>query len=369
MPSLSGTSTKFRWLKIGWLIPALFLYASGTTVLAEDYTSTDFTVRDPVIGSSNDSSSATSSSFQVQGASGQAAVGQSSSSSFSDLAGNSSDDTPPLAGTVNDGSGADIDSQTDMTTLEANWSGFSDPDSGIKRYEYSITREADNSCWNNTTQTWDACSVWNDNGLPTSISLNSGNLALRTGTRYTVCVRAVNNVLLKTTVCSNGFHIDPSMTFSYDASSVNLPVLNSGNNWDSIATSTLTVDTNAYNGYSVYGSKKDLMKTADGSQSIPDIDDGYCGGVAAAWPGPTHFGFSSSDSVDHNKFHTGGTKYCAFPTTSNPTAGIKVVDVSAPISGGSVVNTNTITYRTQADVSQPAGKYHVTILYTVLPRF
>jgi Bacterial Ig-like domain/Calx-beta domain len=48
------------------------------------------------------------------------------------------DDTPPTPGTVNDGPGVDVDSQVSATTIAANWSGFSDLDSGIAGYRWAI---------------------------------------------------------------------------------------------------------------------------------------------------------------------------------------------------------------------------------------
>ncbi len=48
------------------------------------------------------------------------------------------DATPPLAGQVNDGPGPDLATQPSLDTLEANWSGFDDPESGIFQYEWAI---------------------------------------------------------------------------------------------------------------------------------------------------------------------------------------------------------------------------------------
>jgi uncharacterized membrane protein YgdD (TMEM256/DUF423 family) len=48
------------------------------------------------------------------------------------------DDTPPTAGTVNDGLGIDADFQASATTISANWAGFSDADSGIAGYRWAI---------------------------------------------------------------------------------------------------------------------------------------------------------------------------------------------------------------------------------------
>jgi hypothetical protein len=55
----------------------------------------------------------------------------------SDQGASGPDTTPPARGTVYDGQGADIDSQSDTTTIHANWQGFSDS-SGIQQYEWGI---------------------------------------------------------------------------------------------------------------------------------------------------------------------------------------------------------------------------------------
>ena len=48
------------------------------------------------------------------------------------------DVTPPLLGSVNDGSGTDIQFTSSTTTLSANWSGFSDTVSSVTSYEVAL---------------------------------------------------------------------------------------------------------------------------------------------------------------------------------------------------------------------------------------
>src|SRR6185436_5521401 len=52
------------------------------------------------------------------------------------------DATAPTGGTVNDGTAADRDWQSSLTTISANWSGFADAQSGITRYEWGIGTSA-----------------------------------------------------------------------------------------------------------------------------------------------------------------------------------------------------------------------------------
>ena len=49
------------------------------------------------------------------------------------------DRTPPVAGSVRDGAGrADIDYQSDLTSLCVNWEGFSDLESDIVEVQWGI---------------------------------------------------------------------------------------------------------------------------------------------------------------------------------------------------------------------------------------
>ena len=49
------------------------------------------------------------------------------------------DTTPPSGGAVLDGTGADVDlNDGSLTTMSANWSGFTDALSGVAFYEYSV---------------------------------------------------------------------------------------------------------------------------------------------------------------------------------------------------------------------------------------
>ena len=330
-------------------------------------TSASFVVQDSTIGPSG--GSATSTSFQLNGTSPDA-TGRSASTSFGLVAGPLSfDTTPPINGTVNDGAGADIDQQTSMTTLTSNWSGFSDPESGIFQYEYSVIRSVDNMCWNATTNAWVACNFWNNNALGTTITLNNAALALQTGTLYLTCVRATNNAnLLATAVCSNGVSISPSLTLSLGTTAIALPALNTADGFNGTSTSVIGVVTNAFNGYSLYVDKNQVMQNAAAS-TISDLVDSGCSGTAVAWPGATNFGFSSTALVDGNKFNSAGTKYCGIPTRIATSNGLKAADHATPITGASISDLFTMTFRVQVSASQPAGKYQTSVLYSVLPMY
>lgn len=100
--------------------------------------------------------------------------------------------TPPLpVSNLNDGVGADIDTQVDDTQLSANWTATDDPHSGILRYEYCIgTSVGANDVVN-----------WTDNGLSTSFT-HLGSFKTMSGTYY-LSVRAVNGAGLTSTVSSS----------------------------------------------------------------------------------------------------------------------------------------------------------------------
>ncbi|MFA6448244.1 MAG: YCF48-related protein [bacterium] len=91
------------------------------------------------------------------------------------------DTTAPSAPvTVNDGPGADSAFATEPATLSANWSGASDPDSGIARYWYGIGTSAGAT---------DVVS-WTDSGAGESVT-RSG-LSLADGQAYYFTVKAEN---------------------------------------------------------------------------------------------------------------------------------------------------------------------------------
>ncbi len=345
-----------------------------TPVRATDYSSTNFFVRDPTMGQGGTSNS-TSTNFQERGSIGENAEGRGTSTNFAGAAGfQYYDDTAPTGGTVNDGSGADIDYQDDMTQLQANWSGFTDPESGIAKYEYRLRRIIDNQCWNAGSNAWVACDVWNNNALTTNFTLTHANLALRTSTQYETCVRATNNAnVVGPSVCSNGVRINPSLTFAVSPSSVTFANLNSGNNNNNTQATTLTTTTNAYNGYDIKASRTGLLTF--GTYTIPDFGDGTYAAPAAWGSGQCSstacgFGYTSSDTTvgaGQTDLFTGATKFAAFNATS---PGDTVADHKAVITGGAVTNESfTITNKVAVLATQTAGTYTTSILYTIVPQY
>jgi PKD repeat protein len=106
--------------------------------------------------------------------------------------------TPPSdVAFVNDGTAADISSQTSTTELHANWDISADQHSGVVKYWYAI----------GTTIGGTDIANWTDNGLSTSYALNS--LILTVGSTYYTSVRSENGAgLFSNVLTSNGVTIE-----------------------------------------------------------------------------------------------------------------------------------------------------------------
>lgn len=101
--------------------------------------------------------------------------------------------SPSTIATVNDGTGADINTTTTSTQISANWTSSVDPHSDLQRYWYAIGTSplaTDVVGW---TDNW-----WSD-------TLTHNGLNLNEGTTYYVCVYAENGAgLFSDTTCSDG---------------------------------------------------------------------------------------------------------------------------------------------------------------------
>ena len=116
----------------------------------------------------------------------------------------------PLAGSVFDGLGQDEEWAYSFTTLEGNWSGFSDSISGISKYEYAI----------GTISGATNVVAWTNNQLATSFIRE--DLTLQGGTTYYISVRATDLVENTSAVAtSNGITVQqfiPTNTEPFDGS-------------------------------------------------------------------------------------------------------------------------------------------------------
>ena len=116
----------------------------------------------------------------------------------------------PAAGSVFDGLGQDEEWAYSFTTLEGNWSGFSDSISGISNYEYAI----------GTILGATNVVAWTNNQLATSFIRE--DLTLQGGTTYYISVRATDLVENTSAVAtSNGITVQqfiPTNTEPFDGS-------------------------------------------------------------------------------------------------------------------------------------------------------
>ncbi|MBI2933480.1 MAG: hypothetical protein HYY16_17690, partial [Planctomycetes bacterium] len=124
------------------------------------------------------------------------------------------DSTPPVAGAVNDGPAADVDFQNNAWQISANWTAFTDPESGITDYEWAI----------GTTPGGTEIQPFTTVGLSTVAA--AGNLSLAHGITYYVTVRATNGGGLTATAGSDGITVDlvppasPTLLAPTDAASL-----------------------------------------------------------------------------------------------------------------------------------------------------
>jgi hypothetical protein len=104
--------------------------------------------------------------------------------------------TDPVCYTVNDGTGVNIDTTNSLTTLSANWTASTDPNSGIVKYWYAIgTALGDSNVVN-----------WTSNG--TSTAVTKTGLTLTNGQHYYFSVKTVDGAGLTSICNSNGVLVD-----------------------------------------------------------------------------------------------------------------------------------------------------------------
>ncbi|MFQ5860405.1 MAG: hypothetical protein ACE5IG_02505, partial [Dehalococcoidia bacterium] len=273
------------------------------------------------------------------------------------------DATPPSGGVVDDGLGADIDlNDGSLTTMSANWGGFSDATSGIAGYEYSVG------------MTPGATDVrgWTSTGLSTLVT--DASLNLHTGQTYFFNVRAVDaagNVTASPT-SSNGQAVLPTLTVAVSATEVVMGNFNPDNSFTQVRTVTVTVSTNAYQGYVIRAYTPDFLRSLNNpAVIIPDFSAGSYASPAE-WSG-SGFGYNTDDcDVNSGQFWTGAgctgnPKYAPFTHTG---AGDIVADHTALVTGatGPVVNELfTITLRATTASVQLASEYAVDLIFDVVP--
>lgn len=270
------------------------------------------------------------------------------------------DATAP-AGTVYDGTtvGVDLDYNNGaLDSLSANWS-FTDANSGISGYEYSI----------GTVQGGTDVFGWTSANTSTSVTVNSLNLT--TSQPYYFNIRATDNAGNQSVESSDGQFVAPTLSFTSAPSQVQFDGLSASNNYTSTKSTTLTTSTNAYNGYVVRAFLSGLL-TSGGGDTIPLFDGGTYAAPDEWLPGDTGFGYTSNDTSIQgaNIFNGspclgGGSPPCYSPFSLTAPGDI-VADHTSTVSGTAVVDENfIITHRVTTDSVQNSGQYQTTVIFTI----
>ncbi|MHB8362555.1 MAG: beta strand repeat-containing protein [Patescibacteria group bacterium] len=276
----------------------------------------------------------------------------------------------PTAGSVYDGSvsGTETNTTASISSLGANWTGFSDTCSGLASTPYTVA--VGTTPGGTNIYAYSSSSVVLNNPSPyNTISLSS--LPLHTGQIYYVSVQAINNVGLTTTVTSSGQYVVPTLSFSLNSSLVNLGNWNSTNAYTTTNTSTLSVLTDAYNGYTISAYETSLLTSMENSSyTIPNFSAGSYASPAL-WPsGDYGFGYTSSATdINGVNLFSNGTLYAPFSSTG---PGDVVAENQTNITGANystTPTTYTITYKAAVQASQQAGSYQTNIVYTVVSSF
>ena len=273
------------------------------------------------------------------------------------------DATAPVAGTANDSLGSDTEyNDGSMTSMSANWSGFSDVTSGLDIYKYSI-----GSTPGGTDQFY-----WTSTAMSTSVT--NLTLNLHTGQSYYFNVQAFDIAGNTSTVVStDGQAVLPILHVTSSATTIDMGHFNDGGSNTATSTFSITVTTNAYHGYEVKVYTTDFLRsTSNGAVIIPNFAGTYAS--PQLWTG-TGWGYNTTDcDVNGAAFWTspscaGSPKYAAFSQT--PTGDV-IADHTALILGDTGPANNeqyTLTLRATTAVTREDSVYTTGIVIAVIPSF
>lgn len=275
------------------------------------------------------------------------------------------DTTPPSGGAVLDGTGADVDlNDGSLTTMSANWSGFTDALSGVAFYEYSV----------GTTPGATDIKGFTSTGVFTTTT--DTGLVLQTGQTYYFNVRAtdVASNTMTSTVSSDGQAVLPTLTVEVSTTTVALGNFNPQNSNTQTTTVSVTISTNAYNGYVIRMFALDFLRSVDNpAVIIPDFSAGTYA-LPAEWSG-TGWRFNSGDcALNGGLFWTGPScsgnpKYAPITQTA---PGNVVGDHTAVVTGatGPIVSEQVvINLRATTAVAQEGSLYSVDLVFIVVPNY
>jgi DNA-binding beta-propeller fold protein YncE len=258
------------------------------------------------------------------------------------------DTTAPSLATVRDGSTQGVDAALNdgsLNSLGGNWSGSTDPDSGIAFYEYSIGTSAGGTQhhgWTRTSET----------------ELTVGSLALRTSQEYFFNVR-VTDVAGNMNIASysNGQSVAPTLEFEVSTNEVVFDAMNSANSHappEEVVT--VTTSTNGYSGYVVHQSASGQLSS--GTAIIPGYASAYSS--PSTWTG-TGFGYTTSDTSIQalgNPF-AGSTRYARLETSA---PGDIVADHVGTVVGTPIADQSfNLRYKVVGNAATAAGSYSTSL--------
>ncbi len=270
-------------------------------------------------------------------------------------------------GTVYDGTSTGVDvtfNNGSLSSLSANWA-FTFGISGVSDYSYTIgISPGDNSIKTLTSTS-------------TTPNVTTTGLTLQTSKLYYFNVTATSVSGKAATVSSNGQLILPSLSFTLSSSSVTFNHLNAANSFTDTKTTTLTVSTDAFNGYVVRLFKTGpLTSTLNPLNTIGDFNGGTYAAPGNWGSGNTGFGYTSNDTtiqganIFNNSPCPGGGSPSCYAPFSNTGPGDIVADHTSTVSGTPITSEQfTITYKVQTSALQPPGPYTTSLVYTIIPQY
>ncbi len=364
---MSGIFKIFIWTLIGVTLSGLSIMSGRAAGLE----SASFGVRESVMSDGGEKSSSARWIEQAT-VGGPVAVGISTSTRYLLKSGfQYFDESPPdISGAIlNDGLGEDIDEQTSLGIISANWSGIFDPESGLDRdrpYEVSLQRQSDGQAWNPIAGRWQE----NASFFTTSTKITLSGVNMETDEIYFFELRARNALkMVSPRIKSDGLRIISYLSFRLDTAAVSLGELAPVNDFTNQATSTFLISTNFYRGYQISAQTvQPLTHTLLADQKIEDwagtnanpllwnkecaVDKNFCG-----------FGYRASDS-DLGGGEPGRFAIGPYFAGFNHSQGDPVADHRGPID-----EKTEIVYRVSVDDKQASGQYGTTILYVVSVNF
>ncbi len=271
----------------------------------------------------------------------------------------------PVAGTVLDGPfpSPDVDfNDGSLTEMSSNWSGFTDALSGVSSYEYAV----------GTTVGGTEVKSWTSTGATTLVT--DSVLVLHTGQTYYFNVRATDAAgnTMVTPASSDGQAVLPLLTVTVSGIDIQLGTFNPENNNTQIDTVTVTVSTNAYNGYVIQMYASDFLRSEENpAVVIPDFSAGTYASPAE-WSS-TGWGFNTDDcDLNGDAFWTGAgcTGNPKYAPITQVESGNVVADHTALVTGATgpvSAEAFVVTLRATTPTTQGVYTYGTSLVFMVVP--